>query len=61
MQKRNSLAVVARNRNGGPMRHRNQPRGGQRNEQADLLEEHAEELEELQEDPGYAQLLNRVR
>ncbi len=30
-------AVIAWNRNGGPMAHRNKPRGGSRNTQADLL------------------------
>ena len=61
MANRNTLAVVARNRNGGPMRDRRAPRGGQRNGQADILDEHAEEIDDLQEDIGYAALLNRVR
>lgn len=36
---RNHNALRARQRNGGPMKHRNTPRGGARNDQADLLED----------------------
>ena len=31
--------MAAQHRKAGPMKHRNEPRGGQRNEQADIAEE----------------------
>lgn len=40
---RNHLALVARQRNGGPMRDRRAARGGDRNEMRDLLDEALEE------------------
>lgn len=43
---RNGTAVAAQHRNAGFMKHRNQPRGGARNEQADLLEEYEEDYAE---------------
>jgi hypothetical protein len=36
---RNGTAVAAQHRNAGFMKHRNQPRGGARNLQADYLDE----------------------
>lgn len=38
--KRSGVAIAAQHRNGGFMKHRNQPRGGARNLQVDLLDEH---------------------
>lgn len=44
---RNGTAVAALSRNSaGPMRHRLQPRGGARNDQADLLAEYEEDYAE---------------
>jgi hypothetical protein len=40
INKRSGVAVAAQHRNAGYMRHRNQPRGGARNVQAELLDEH---------------------
>lgn len=42
---RNHNALRARQRNGGPMKHRNTPRGGAHNDQADLLAEVEDEHE----------------
>ena len=47
--KRSGVAVAAQHRNGGYMKHRNQPRGGARNLQADLLDEYEDYA-----DGGYA-------
>jgi hypothetical protein len=48
---RNGTAVAALSRNSaGPMRHRLQPRGGARNEQADMMAEYEEDYAE----GGYA-------
>lgn len=40
INKRSGVAIVAQHRHAGPMKHRNAPRGGARNEQADLLDEY---------------------
>lgn len=58
---RNPLAVAARGRNGGPMKDRRASRGGQRNDARDILDEHADELDDLHEDIEFARLLNYVK
>ena len=45
MKTRNWNAVAAHFRRGGPMKHRNEPRGGASNESRDLLSEYKEEIE----------------
>lgn len=47
---RSGVAIAAQHRNAGAMKHRNQPRGGARNLQADLLDEYEEDYAE----GGYA-------
>jgi hypothetical protein len=47
---RSGVAIAAQHRKAGSMKHRNAPRGGARNEQADLLEEYEEDYAE----GGYA-------
>jgi hypothetical protein len=42
---RSGVAVAAQHRNAGYMKHRNAPRGGARNEQADLLDEYEDYAE----------------
>lgn len=37
--RRSGVAIAAQHRHAGPMKHRNRPRGGARNEQAELLSE----------------------
>ena len=37
--RRSGVAIAAQHRHAGPMKHRNRPRGGARNEQADILAE----------------------
>lgn len=39
ISKRSGVAVAAQHRRAGAMKHRNQPRGGARNAQADYLDE----------------------
>lgn len=39
MKRRSGVAIAAQHRRAGPMKDRRAPRGGQRNDQADLLEE----------------------
>lgn len=47
-QPRNHFAVAAKQRRGGFMKSRNAPRGGQRNEQRDLLDEYLSDEDEAQ-------------
>jgi len=46
INKRSGVAMAALGRRAPTMKHRNQPRGGARNEQADLLEEYEEDYAE---------------
>lgn len=39
MKRRSGVAIAAQHRNAGPMKDRRAPRGGQRNEQAELHQE----------------------
>lgn len=48
--RRSGEAVAAQMRRAGTMKHRNQPRGGARNEMAELLQE----LDEDEDPPTYA-------
>lgn len=50
MKRRSGEAIAAMARRAGPMKDRRAPRGGQRNEQADLLDEHAEEIADVFDD-----------
>jgi hypothetical protein len=43
---RNWNAVAAWFRNGGPMKHKNTPRGGARNDSRDLVDQGREEMED---------------
>lgn len=52
MGKRNGTAQAARQRPAPKMKHRNTPRGGQRNEQADLAEEAFDDAADPDIDPS---------
>lgn len=47
---RNPTVIPARQRNGGPMKDKREPRGGNRNEQKDLLEEFLEIFDDLMDE-----------
>ena len=43
MRPRNFFALIAKSRHAGPMKHRNAPKGGARNNEIDILAEYEEE------------------